>query len=160
MERFAIPVSAGVHSDERVGGVLVRGLPESRIGTGGILGITSLAGADDWNSVSGPWAVTVSDLERPEWNNLSRGAFGWCTTVLQTTLGTPAGRSVVPGPYRVRSPGRIACARLVVSRRQPLVCLPRVLGAVLYAAGRGVWSVQRPGVIGGGRTGVWSVARG
>ncbi|MFF3639100.1 hypothetical protein [Streptomyces sp. NPDC002250] len=50
---------------------IAHGLPESRIGIGGILGITSLAAlaaADDWNSGSGLRAVTVTDLERPECN--------------------------------------------------------------------------------------------
>lgn len=40
----------------------------------------------DWNSSVGWRAVSVADLDRPERDNLARGASGWCTTALQTTL--------------------------------------------------------------------------
>ncbi|WP_435271145.1 peptidoglycan-binding domain-containing protein [Streptomyces sp. 1222.5] len=69
---------------------------------GGILGITALAApaaADDWNSGPGPRAVSVTDLERPECNNLSRGASGWCTTALQTTLNQVGYRIAIDGKF-------------------------------------------------------------
>ncbi|MFE5753365.1 peptidoglycan-binding protein [Streptomyces massasporeus] len=57
------------------------------------------AAAEDWNSSVGPRAVSVADLDRPECDNLARGASGWCTTALQTTLNKVGYRIAVDGKF-------------------------------------------------------------
>ncbi|MGW3420388.1 peptidoglycan-binding domain-containing protein [Streptomyces phaeochromogenes] len=61
--------------------------------------LATSASADDWNVGAGPRAVSVNDLDRPECDNLSVGASGWCTTALQTSLNQAGYKIAVDGMF-------------------------------------------------------------